>query len=120
MLIACPSCHRQYDAGSHDPGTKVRCLCGVAIVVPEQRARDIRMLHCSACGAGLPEGATQCDYCGAGVALSDKGLGDVCPECMTRMVAGAGFSQDQAPTLEILSLEQVGEEIFLHVRLHYK
>lgn len=91
MLIACASCHRQYDVGPHEPGSKVRCFCGASLTVPKQKPRDAKMLHCSSCGAGLPEGTTDCNFCGSSVGLREKGLGDACPNCMSRLVAGAKF-----------------------------
>ena len=91
MLIACTTCHRQYDAGPHEPGARLRCHCGTMMEVPHARPRDVRMLHCSSCGAGLAAGSTSCGYCGASVGLGEKGLGDNCPSCFSRMVAGAKF-----------------------------
>ena len=40
MLLACPNCHRQYDVGAHEPGAKIRCLCGNVCVVARPRARQ--------------------------------------------------------------------------------
>lgn len=91
MLIACSRCHRQYDVGSREPGAKVRCFCGELSVVPRERARQVRMLHCSSCGGRLAEGRTTCEFCSAQVALGDRGLGDACPECFARLVRGASF-----------------------------
>lgn len=91
MLIACPSCHRQYDVGAHPAGAKVRCFCGVTVVVPKPERRDAKMLHCSGCGAGLPAGTTDCGFCGSSVGLGQKGLGDACPSCYSRLLKGAKF-----------------------------
>ncbi len=91
MLIACQSCHRQYDVGSFEPGTKVRCNCGVLCEVPEQVARDVEMLKCASCGGDLREGADACEYCHSDVMSFDKGLGVACPECMARLVRDAQF-----------------------------
>ncbi|MBK8978962.1 MAG: zf-TFIIB domain-containing protein [Planctomycetes bacterium] len=94
MLIACEKCHRHYDASAHRTGARLRCACGQVITVPAadgHGARELRMLHCSSCGAGLPTGATSCTFCGSGVGLGERGLGDVCPTCLSRMIAGAQF-----------------------------
>ena len=94
MLIACAKCHRQLDVGSHEPGALVRCFCGDRITVHEPRKRDARMMHCSACGAGLAPEAKRCGYCGAGVTLGAKGLGQACPGCFARLLADARFCSD--------------------------
>jgi Zn-finger nucleic acid-binding protein len=91
MLIACSACQRQFDVGSHAPGSKLRCFCGASLTVPEQKPRDARMLHCSGCGAGLPAGSTDCGFCGASVGLGAKGLGEACPGCFSRLLADARF-----------------------------
>jgi Zn-finger nucleic acid-binding protein len=91
MLIACPACRRQYDVSSFEPGAKVRCFCGEACTVPEPKARQVQMLHCSSCGGRLACGATRCEYCDAEVMLRDRGLGDLCPECFSRLFVGGGY-----------------------------
>lgn len=91
MLLACPACHLQYDVASHTPGDQVRCFCGELITVREPKARQVKMLHCSSCGGRLEEGATACAYCSAEVALGDRGLGELCPECFSRMVVDARY-----------------------------
>lgn len=91
MLIACSSCHRQYDVGSLKSGSKVRCFCGELNTIPQERSRPVRMMHCSSCGGALEGERTTCAYCDAQVAFGDRGLGDVCPECFCRMVKGAQF-----------------------------
>ncbi|MBI5852876.1 MAG: zf-TFIIB domain-containing protein [Planctomycetes bacterium] len=91
MLIACPNCHRQYDVGSHAPGTTIRCFCGDRLTVETPKPRDLRMQHCSSCGSGLPVGASECEFCKGAVSLAERGGGEVCPACMARMVTSAKF-----------------------------
>ncbi len=91
VLIACPSCHRQYDVGSHAPGTQVRCFCGDSLTIEAKRPRDLRMQHCASCGGGLPVGAIECSFCKGAISLAERGGGEVCPSCMARMVVGAKF-----------------------------
>ena len=91
MLIACESCHRQYQVGDLEPGARVRCFCGRVTSVPEPRARQVPMQHCSNCGGTLESGSKRCPYCEAEVQLSDRGWGDTCPECLARMVKAAKF-----------------------------
>lgn len=89
MLLACPKCHRQYDVGAHEPGAKIRCLCGNVCVVERPRARQVAMLHCSNCGGKLAPEKRACLYCAAEIRLSDRGLGPACPECFATTLAGA-------------------------------
>lgn len=91
MLLACTNCHRQYDVGAYPPGSLVRCLCGRRNAVPEPRARQVEMLHCSNCGGRLGDGAKVCEYCSAEVRLADRGLGPACPECFATTLADARF-----------------------------
>lgn len=91
MLIACASCHRQYDVEGMSVGDHVRCRCGQLCTVPKRRPQEARMLHCSGCGGKLESRAKSCVYCGAQVAASDRNLGPACPECFSRMAVGAGF-----------------------------
>jgi len=89
MLLACSSCHRQYDVGAFEPGERIRCQCGELCVVPRPRSRQAPMLHCSSCGGQLREGRRQCEYCSAEIRLTDRGLGPACPECFATTFAGA-------------------------------
>lgn len=90
MLIACQSCHRQYDVGDLRPGAQVRCTCGTSNVVPRSRPRRVKVAHCANCG-GVRDGDGPCDYCGARPSAAEKGLGDPCPECFARLAKGARF-----------------------------
>lgn len=94
MLIACSSCHRQYDVGHFEVGEKLRCLCGELTTVPEPRSHVARIQHCSSCGAGVPDGATSCDYCGGGISLEERNLGAACPECFARLMKGASYCME--------------------------
>lgn len=94
MLIACPSCHRQYDVEHLRAGEKVRCLCGELATVPAPRTRVARMLHCSSCGGQLAEGSSTCAYCGGSVSLEERNLGSTCPECFARLMKNARYCMD--------------------------
>lgn len=89
MLLACASCHRQYDVGDFPPGARVRCACGHLNTVPAPRVRQVEMLHCASCGGRLAAARTSCEYCAAEVRLGDRGLGPACPECFAGTLAGA-------------------------------
>ncbi|MBN1442275.1 MAG: zf-TFIIB domain-containing protein [Planctomycetes bacterium] len=94
MLVACKSCHRQYDVGGMEPGERIRCLCGELIAVSEPRSHTARVLHCSACGGSLQESASSCEYCGSSISLDERNLGDTCPECFARLTKGARFCRE--------------------------
>lgn len=89
MLLACQTCHRQYDVGHYPPGSKVRCLCGALNEVRAPRTRQLEMFHCSNCGGKLAHGEASCSYCSAEVRLGTRGLGPACPECMATTLVGA-------------------------------
>ena len=91
MFIACHTCRRQYDIGDLPLGSRIRCHCGDSVEVPEVRARDAEVLHCSSCGAHLEKGAESCSFCGSTVSDFVHHLGPVCPECFGRMIQGAEY-----------------------------
>ncbi|MEO0479214.1 MAG: zf-TFIIB domain-containing protein [Planctomycetota bacterium] len=91
MLLACTFCKRQYDIRDHRPGTELACGCGVTLVVPKATKRNVRMQHCSSCGAGLAPDSKFCSFCGAGVSLAERGLGPSCSQCLTRLPKDAAF-----------------------------
>ena len=89
MLLACQTCHRQYDVGHYPPGSKVRCLCGALNEVRAPRTRQLEMFHCSNCGGKLAHGEARCSYCSAEVRLGARGLGPACPECLATTLVDA-------------------------------
>lgn len=89
MLLACQTCHRQYDVGHYPPGSKVRCLCGALNEVRAPEARQLEMFHCSNCGGKLAHGEVSCSYCSAEVRLGARGLGPACPECLATTLVDA-------------------------------
>ncbi len=48
-------------------------------------------LRCGRCGGSFQEGAAACPYCGAGIALEDRGRSAICPRCSVRAPAGASW-----------------------------
>lgn len=91
MLIVCSECRRQYDVSGIAAGEHVRCLCSRLLEVPRERTVEARLQRCSACGAALADGAASCSYCGAAPRRSDRGLGESCPQCFSRLGAGDHF-----------------------------
>ncbi len=64
MLIACKSCHRQYDVSGIEAGEPFRCHCGQLTKVAPHKPQEARMVHCSGCGGKLRPQSSTCDYCG--------------------------------------------------------
>jgi hypothetical protein len=94
MLLACPSCHLQYDVSGMRHGERIRCHCGELVSVREPETHEARLLHCSGCGGKLREHTSECDYCGGKIRLADRALGIACPECFARLSADAKFCQE--------------------------
>jgi len=90
-LVACPNCHRQYDAAALAVGAKFRCRCGQQVIVPEIQARDAAVVRCASCGAAREGGAMSCRYCGSDFTIHDQDLETVCPSCLARISDHAKF-----------------------------
>jgi Zn-finger nucleic acid-binding protein len=85
ILIACPTCDRQYDV-SHVPlGARVRCQCDEVIEVGTQKSMQVRALHCSHCGGAVEAEEPNCRWCGAKLTEQDRLRSTLCPKCYTRI-----------------------------------
>jgi len=91
VLVACPECHRQYDASRRRLGSQFRCHCGHVLVVRRPQGHDAPVVRCSACGAARPENATHCPYCQAEFTLHERDLDTVCPHCLALVSHQARF-----------------------------
>jgi Zn-finger nucleic acid-binding protein len=82
-LVACPSCHTQYDV-THVATPKIACRCGELI---ENRSFDgvEAIVHrCGSCGAQVPADASNCTYCAGAICRDSAKLSLICPECFAR------------------------------------
>jgi Zn-finger nucleic acid-binding protein len=93
VLVACPACNRQSDAGDLEVGRKFRCACGQVLEVPRVRAKDAAVVRCSSCGGPRQEGAAHCTFCGADFTVHEQDLDTICPTCMARIMRTARFCQ---------------------------
>jgi Zn-finger nucleic acid-binding protein len=91
MLVACPRCGRQYDAGDRAPDSRFRCLCGAAVTVRLPKSRDAAVVRCSSCGSPRTAGQDACGHCGSDFTLHEKDLDTVCPQCFARISDRAKF-----------------------------
>jgi Zn-finger nucleic acid-binding protein/ribosomal protein L40E len=91
FLVACPECHRQFDATGRAEGSAFPCSCGAAVTVPRPRAHDAAVVRCSSCGAPREETAPDCRFCGAEFTLHERDLDTICPGCMARVSGQARF-----------------------------
>jgi Zn-finger nucleic acid-binding protein len=91
FLVACPECHRQFDAAGRPEGSAFPCSCGAAVTVPRASAHDAAVVRCSSCGAPREGEAPACRFCGAEFTLHEKDLDTVCPGCMARVSGQARF-----------------------------
>lgn len=85
LLLACPTCSRQYDVTGHAPGTRFHCSCGTVVKIGEPKAHDAVAVRCSSCGGPQEDGATSCQFCGSSLTLHDRDLNTMCPSCLTRI-----------------------------------
>ncbi len=91
VLVQCPSCRRQSDAGDLEIGRKFHCLCGDVLEVPRVRARNAAVVRCSSCGGPRTADAPNCGFCGAVFTIHELQLHTICPSCMARIVDRAKF-----------------------------
>jgi Zn-finger nucleic acid-binding protein len=91
VLVQCPSCKRQSDAGDLPVGGKFHCACGEVLQVPEVLAKDAAVVRCSSCGGPRTAGETACGFCGADFTVHERDLDTLCPTCMARIMSSARF-----------------------------
>jgi Zn-finger nucleic acid-binding protein len=89
-LVACPSCHAQYDVTDHSGSTLV-CRCGETIDASPRPAVDAEIRRCGSCGAVVAAGTKSCDYCGSEVVRDPGDLSLICPECYARNAQASRF-----------------------------
>jgi Zn-finger nucleic acid-binding protein len=91
LLIACPACHRQYDASGRLVGQRFRCRCGQVVTIARPKGHDAAVVRCASCGAPRRDGAAQCNFCGADFTLRERDLDTICPHCFARIGDHAKF-----------------------------
>ena len=91
LLVQCPHCKRQYNAGGRSVGSRFRCHCGHLVQIQQPKGHDARVVHCSSCGAARPENSDVCPYCQAEFTLHERDLNTVCPNCLARVSDRARF-----------------------------
>lgn len=108
LLVACPNCRRQYEAGKLKPGAKFHCSCGKVLRVKQAKGHDAAVIRCSGCGAPREKGAKACEHCSADFTLHERDMHTVCPECLTRVSDKARFCHSCGQALTASSV--AGEE----------
>jgi Zn-finger nucleic acid-binding protein len=103
-LVACPSCHTQYDITLVE-AESVACKCGEAISTEAQAAVDAAVHRCGSCGAMVDSEAKTCGFCASEIIRDDERLSLLCPECFARNAeesrfctgCGIGFQPEPLP-----------------------
>jgi Zn-finger nucleic acid-binding protein len=91
LLVTCPQCQRQYDAGRRPVGARFRCHCGSEVTIHQPKGHDAAVVRCSSCGAPREAGLAACSYCGADFTVHEQDLDTVCPQCFARVSDRARF-----------------------------
>jgi Zn-finger nucleic acid-binding protein len=89
-LVACPSCHAQYDV-TDVAAKQIECRCGESVENRAHAAVDARIARCGSCGAIVAGDAQGCDYCGSAIVRDPGRLGLICPECYARNAEASRF-----------------------------
>jgi Zn-finger nucleic acid-binding protein len=91
-LIACETCHTQYDVSDVAAETIV-CRCGERLANRALVAVDAAIYRCAACGAAVGERAASCEFCGAAIVREGdpRKRSLICPECCARNANDARF-----------------------------
>lgn len=91
IIVACPTCSRQYDALGRPMGSVFHCHCGEVLTVQQAAGHDASVIRCSACGGARAPGQRACGYCQASFTIHDRDLHTICPSCMARISDKARF-----------------------------
>jgi len=105
LLVACPQCHRQFEATGRPIGGRFRCRCGAVLEIHQPKGHDSAVVRCSACGAPRQEGDKHCAFCGADFTLREQDLDTICPNCFARVSDRARFCDHCGKTLTAEPLE---------------
>jgi Zn-finger nucleic acid-binding protein len=89
-LIACRSCHTQFDA-EQIATARFECRCGASVENLPIEPKDAAVVRCGSCGAALEPESGSCSFCGSIVVRRPDPTGPVCPECFARTPAGSRF-----------------------------
>lgn len=85
LLLACPTCSRQYDATGLPPGSLVRCVCDEVMTVGWPPKLTAAALTCTHCGGAIGVKDEVCPYCQARISEADRRRTTLCPRCFTRI-----------------------------------
>lgn len=109
-LVACPSCHAQFDVQDFTEA-ELRCHCGATVPNVVHAGVDVEVHRCGSCGALVAPDAERCDYCRSAIVRDEKRLSLICPECYgrnaddSRFCTGCGVEfKPQVPVTENQSL----------------
>ena len=100
ILVACPSCKRQYDATGSDTGDRFHCLCGEALTVRQPKSHEAAVVRCSSCGSTRQVDSTSCGHCGSKFTLHERDLNTICPTCAARVSDRASYCHHCATRLD--------------------
>ena len=89
-LVACTSCHTQYDVSAVE-AKRFPCRCGAEVENRVHAAVDARIHRCGSCGALVGEAAERCDFCGSSIVREPGRLSLLCPECYARCPDASRF-----------------------------
>ncbi len=90
-LIACQTCHAQYDISEMAPESAFDCRCGATLEAVAPVTADAPIRRCTACGAIAKNDDELCDYCGSGIVQTVDRGSLICPECYARNLDDARF-----------------------------
>ena len=89
-LVACSSCHTQYDV-SDVVAKSFPCRCGETLENVSHESVDAAIHRCGSCGAGVTPQAENCEFCGSAIVPDPGNLSLICPECYARCAEDARF-----------------------------